>query len=288
MKRFIALFILFLIGCSEQNDQFIYYGRLDADVIRISAEVGEIIDSLTVDEGMTVQRGQLLALINTDKLKAKRIQQMAQLEELQENIKALEAQINQVDAQLSFAEQNLQKTKRMVANGAATENKMEELQTRVKVFSAQKESLKRNISGLEHKKKQLKKALEITELTIADSRIVSPLDGVVINRFHFENEFVGPGTPLFELSDLSMMEAKIYVPLADLNRIKLGQSVDVNVDGVKEPFEGTIRWISSESEFTPKTILTKETRTTLVYQIKIGVPNKEGRLKIGMPVDVKL
>jgi HlyD family secretion protein len=124
MIRFIALFMLLMMGCSDQNDQFIYYGRLDADVIRISAQVGEIIDSLTVDEGMSVQQGQLLALINTDKLEAKRIQQMAQLEELEENIRALEAQINQIDAQLHFAEQNLQKTKRMVASGAATENKM--------------------------------------------------------------------------------------------------------------------------------------------------------------------
>jgi len=73
-----------------------------------------------------------------------------------------------------------------------------------------------------------------------------------------------------------------------LAQVKIGAVVKVAVDGVDKPLDGKIKWVASESEFTPKTILTQETRTTLVYRIKAAVDNPDGLLKIGMPVDVSL
>ena len=82
------------------------------------------------------------------------------------------------------------------------------------------------------------------------------------------------------------MKVTIYVSTNELSHTKIGNQADIKVDGVDELMKGTITWISSESEFTPKTILTEETRTTLVYAVKIAVSNPDGILKIGMPVDV--
>lgn len=288
MKKLITCLTLLIISCSDDNSQFVYYGRLDADIIRLSAEVGGEIDSMLADEGMVVKKDQLLAVINTEKLKAQRDQQMAQMMEIESAQKALAARIQQVNAQLLLAKQNLQRTKNMFSEGAATEYQHDEIKTQVEVLSAQLKANQRNLEGMEYKKQQLQAALRITALTLEDSRVTSALDGIVLNRFHFEHEQVGPGTPLFEVADLTNMEAKIYVPLNDLTRVKLGQKVEVKIDGLDSALEGTVRWISSESEFTPKTILTEETRTTLVYMVKVTVPNSSGALKIGMPVDIRI
>lgn len=288
MRISVFFLLTIIIACSNNQDQFTYNGRLDTDLIRLSTEIGGRIDSLNVDEGMSIYKGQLLAVINTDKLQAQKRQQMAQIAELVENKKALQSQILQVKVQLQLANQNLEKTKRMLANSAATEQRRDELQTRVDVFSAQLAMHQSNLEAIKHKRTQLENGLTITEITLEDARITSPIDGIVINRFRLESETIKSGTVLFEVADLSSMEAKIYIPLPELNKIKLGQKVEVLVDGVEQPFKGNVRWISSESEFTPKTILTQETRTTLVYRVKISITDENGQLKIGMPVDVRL
>ena len=84
------------------------------------------------------------------------------------------------------------------------------------------------------------------------------------------------------------MDLYIYLPLRELPDVKIGQDVRVIVSGAEDGYTGTVVWIASEGEFTPKTILTRETRDTLVYEVKIRVANTSGELKIGMPVDVIL
>jgi len=286
MKWILMILMICLAGCSADDDQYAYYGRLDTDVIRLSAQVNGTIDSLFAEEGLHVRKNQLLAVIDSKKILAQKQQQSAQQSEIDRSIMASKAQYKQVDIQLQHAQRNLSKTDQMLKTGAATEQNKDDWKTKVDVFKAQGSVIMQNIRSLEEKKKQVKSALKITQLRLEDSRIYSPVNGIILNRFRLENELVNPGNPIFEVADLTQMEANIYLPLAELAKIKLGQQVTVKVDGVEESFEGSIRWISSESEFTPKTILTKETRTTLVYRVKIEIPNPDGVLKIGMPVDI--
>jgi HlyD family secretion protein len=291
MKKMIILFVsaaFIIAGCnSGNNGKNIYNGRLDTDIIRLSAQTAGNIDSLKIEEGDPVSKGQLLVKINTDKAEAQMRRQNAQLDELNVNLLTLNAQIKQVKTQLNFAVETLKKTEKMLIEGAATEQRRDELATQVSVYQAQLEALKSNYQIIASKKAQLAATMELTEISINDAQIKSPINGIVINKFHYENELVSPGRVVLEVADLSSMEATIYAPLADLSKIKIGQPVQILADGAEQPFEGKVKWIASESEFTPKTILTKETRTTLVYAVKIAVPNKEGILKIGMPVDVE-
>ncbi len=291
MKKIIILIVSaasIIAGCSSANNgKNIYNGRLDTDIIRLSAQTAGNIDSLKIEEGDPVFKGQLLVKINTDKAEAQMRRQNAQLDELNVNLLTLNAQIKQVKTQLNFAVKTLKKTEKMLIEGAATEQRRDELATQVSVYQAQLEALKSNYQIIASKKAQLAAAMELTEISINDAKIKSPINGIVINKFQYENELVSPGRVVLEVADLSSMEATIYVPLTDLSKIKIGQPVQILADGAEQPFEGKVKWIASESEFTPKTILTKETRTTLVYAVKIAVPNKEGILKIGMPVDVE-
>jgi len=138
------------------------------------------------------------------------------------------------------------------------------------------------------KNKQLQAGIAITQLALNDCRILAPINGVVINRLVQPGELAVLGKNLIEVADLTHLKVTIYVPLTRLNRIKLGQKAIVKIDGSNEKFPATLEWISSEAEFTPKTIMTEETRTTLVYAVKLKVNNSGGKLKIGMPVEVYL
>jgi HlyD family secretion protein len=183
------------------------------------------------------------------------------------NAEKLAEQKKQVEADLALNKDLLAKTKKMLEAGAATIQQRDELATRVAVLASQKKSI---------------------DLQLGDASIKSPISGIVLNKFVNKGEFVVPGTPIAEVADLSVLEALIYLPLNKLPSIKIGQGVSVLVEGLSGSIPAKITWIASESEFTPKTILTKETRTTLVYAVKLKVQNKNGSLKIGMPIDVEI
>lgn len=285
----LLLGLWFLTSCSGDNGKGkLYNGRIDSDIIRLSAQTAGNIDSFQIKEGDPVFSGQVLVKINSDKAQAQLRQQQAQMEELNVNLTMLNAQIRQVEAQLKFTRETLEKTKKMAAEGAATEQRRDELATQADVQLAQLDGLKLNFQVIASKKAQLAAGMELTQITLKDARIISPFNGVVINKFFSESELAVNGKVIMELADLSEMEATIYAPLEDLIHIKIGATATLHIDGQQETMTGTVKWIASEAEFTPKTILTKETRTTLVYAVKISVPNPKGILKIGMPVDIEL
>ncbi len=120
---------------------------------------------------------------------------------------------------------------------------------------------------------------------IGKTSIKSPISGTILLNYSEENEFITPGRPIVKIADLTNMTLKAYVNAENLKDLKLNQKVAVYAEyGVSErkDFSGTITWISSTSEFTPKTIQTQDERATLVYAVKIKVPNSNNSLKIGM------
>ena len=281
------LSVLFLFSCTAgDKDNPIYNGRLESDIVRISAQSAGVVDTLTVEEGQEVHKGQLLLVINSDKIKLRLQQQQLQKQEISLNMQGLQARLQELNAQLNLAQKTLKKTLNMITAGAATDQKKDELAAQVSVLTAKKEALNAQMQTVANKKKQIEKAIELTRLSLNETRILSPAEGRILNQFIYRGELAVPGKALFEIADLSRMEAEIYLPLEELGNVKLGQEAKISVDGQENSFKGTVKWISSTSEFTPKTILTKETRTTLVYQVKITLSNPDGILKIGMPVDV--
>ncbi|HID39810.1 MAG TPA: HlyD family efflux transporter periplasmic adaptor subunit, partial [Calditrichaeota bacterium] len=281
-----AVFLV-LAGCSDNDERgLVYDGRLDADIIQVSAKIAGTIDSLLVEEGDAVQKNQLLAQIETDRIEAQLKIEDAQLGELQANLQAMEAQIRQIRAQLSLAEKMLSKTQNMLKEGAATDQKRDELSTQVDVLQAKLQAIRAQQATLAAKRKQLQAKKELTLLNLRDTRLLSPINGVVVNTFKNAKEVVQPGITVLDVADLSTMEAVIYVPLVELDKVKFGQKATLHIDAGNRTFEGQVKWISSQAEFTPKTILTRETRESLVYAVKLTVPNPEGILKIGMPVEV--
>jgi len=147
--------------------------------------------------------------------------------------------------------------------------------------------LKRREQDLKARRAELARAaaqVAMTDTQINDTVVVSPIDGVVLVKSAEIGEVLAAGTTVVTIGDIDHPWLRGYVNEPDLPRVRLGESATVATDAGKT-YPGRISFISSEAEFTPKQIQTKEERVKLVYRIKIDVENRNRELKLNMPVD---
>ena len=147
----------------------------------------------------------------------------------------------------------------------------------------------RNVLGtLAAGQKRIEAQIKSVNKKIRDALIIAPCKGIITDIYYESGEAIPRFSPLMEIIDISIMEVKIYISEQLLSQVGYGQQVSVTIDGLNETLQGNIIWVSPKAEFTPKTIMTPNTRTSLVYAVKISIQNKEGILKHGMPVVISL
>lgn len=129
-------------------------------------------------------------------------------------------------------------------------------------------------------------ALRQAEQQAAYTKLHTPFDGVILSKAAEPGEYLNVGSPVVTVGNLDRVFLRAYINETDLGRIKLGQEVDVFTDTYPEKvFKGRISFISSQAEFTPKSVQTSEERVKLMYRIKIDLSNPDRALKPGMPAD---
>lgn len=176
----------------------------------------------------------------------------------------------------------------MFTDKAATQQQLDDINGQLNVIDKQIAATNTQFALITSEMDVTKRALDLIGEQIGKCRITSPIKGTVLETYMETGELATPGKAILKMADLSSLELKVYVSGAQLPNVKLGNEAKVLIDkGVKDmqSMPGKITWISSESEFTPKIIQTKEERVKLMYAVKITVPN-DGRLKIGMPGEV--
>ena len=218
----LAAVALGVSSCAGKQDPFAYTGRMDVDTVTVSAQAAGVLESLTVKEGDPLRKDEALGSIDTDRLQAQRQQQEAQIGELEAKRIAAEAQIQQADAQLALSRDTLAKTEKVLAEGGATQQRRDELATETSVGEKNLAALQANFKMLAAQEDEMRAGIRITDIAIRDAKIVSPLDGVVLDKFHYQGELVAVGTPLLEVADLSELTVEIYVPLDRLGSMALG------------------------------------------------------------------
>lgn len=175
---------------------------------------------------------------------------------------------------------------------AEAEARAETAQAGVNVAQAGRQDIdvqRAALSAARAREKELLAQLEAAKTQLSYTEIRSPLDGVVLTKNVEAGEFVNPGTPVVTIANIDDLWMNIYIPETQTGLVKLGQEVRVTVDSFPgESFKGKITFVSSESEFTPKTILTQEERIKLVYRTKVTLENSQQRLKPGMPADAEI
>lgn len=136
---------------------------------------------------------------------------------------------------------------------------------------------------------QARESLALAETRLGYATLISPLSGMVLSKSIEPGEYVSPGTPIVTVANLVNVWVRGYVNETDLGRVKLGQAVRVTADTYPgKVYDGRISFISSQAEFTPKSVQTEKVRVKLVYRIKVDIKNPNMELKPGMPVDAEI
>ena len=290
MKKIIAMagVALVLNACGRKERQYDATGVFEATETTVYAEQTGALLTFNVEEGDIVGRNREVGLIDTTQLWLKMKQAEAMKSVYQSQKPEQEKQIAVTRQQLAKAKQDQQRYKELVADGAAPAKMLDDANSQVEVLQrqldAQLSSLRVNTNALDKQMAATDVQAEQLRDQIRKCHILVPAKGTVIEKYVERGEFVSAGKPLFKMADTENMFIRAYVTSAQLENIKTGQKATVFADygnGGKKEYEGRVTWISSRSEFTPKTILTDDERADLVYAVKVAIKS-DGFVKMGM------
>lgn len=295
MKQIMAVagLALMLNACGNKEKDFDATGVFEATETVVYAEQNGCLTTFDVDEGDRLEQGREVALIDTVQLWLKVAQTEASRKVYQSQKPDMEKQLAATREQLAKARQEQQRYRELVADGAAPRKMLDDADSQVEVLQRQVEALRSSLSVSTNALDRQMEAADVQREQLLDQlakcHVRTPVSGTVIEKYVERGEFVAVGKPLFKMADTDHMFMRAYVTSAQLQHIRVGQKAKVYADygkGQKREYAGTVTWISSQSEFTPKTILTDDERADLVYALKVAVKN-DGYIKMGMYGEVK-
>jgi len=286
-------------------------GNLELTDAQLGFKVGGRVVERLVDEGGRVEPGQLVARLDDaeqqDQLnlrKAELAAAEAVLAELEagsrpQDIAAVAAALNSAEAERDRVRLDFARARELRQRDVIADREFEAAQAQLKVAEARAaevaERLKlvqegprtETIAQARARVAQARAAVDLATTQVANTRLASPLAGTVLSHHVEPGEFVAPGTPVVTVGDTRHMWVRAYLNQTDLGRVRHGQTVAVRIDSFPgKDFAGTVSYIASEAEFTPKTVQTPKERVKLVFRLKVDVANPDDVLKAGMPADV--
>lgn len=294
MKRLAYIAIAMLTASCGSDKEFDAQGTFEATEVIVSSESAGRILNFSIDEGATIEAGTELAVIDSLQQHLQRKQLLAQQTALLSSRPDVSKQVASLREQIAKQKRELQRVDNMLADGAATRKQRDDIEAQIKVLQGNMEALLstlgKNTATINDNSAALEAQIAALDDRIAKCRVTAPVGGTVLVKYAEAGELATAGKPLVKIADLNAIYLRAYFTSSQLANIKLGDTVRVVADfggDERYDYEGRIAWISSESEFTPKTIQTKDSRANLVYAAKIAVKN-DGRIKIGLAGEVIL
>lgn len=294
MKRIVYILLAMLAVSCSKDAEFDAQGTFEATEVTISAEATGRILTFAVEEGTIMEKGQPIAEIDSVQLCLQRKQLEAQLSALLNSRPDVQKQVASIKEQIASLKIEQVRFENLLRDGAATKKQKDDIDSQIRILetklSATLSTLDVNTASINSNAEAVRVQIAALDDRIAKCHVTSPISGTVLVKYAQESEFTTVGKPLVKLADLNNVYLRAYFTSDQLSNIKLGDEVTVTADfGGEERYDyvGRVMYISSESEFTPKTIQTKDSRANLVYAVKIAVKN-DGRLKIGLAGEVKL
>jgi membrane fusion protein YbhG len=294
MKHIKAISILSIIAttllsCVNNNESADGYGNFESTEIIISAETNGKLMEFNINEGDILKKDDYVGFIDTIPLALKREQLIVSKAIIASKSKGVLSQIDVLNARLKTANINKIRVENLIKDNAGTQKQLDDITGEIEVLKQQIYSIEIQNAPVVNELKSIDVQLKQIEDQIDKSKIINPIDGTVLVTYTEPNEVTAFGKPLYKIADLSTMQLRVYVAETQIPDIKIGQEVTIKIDYKDDmkSYNGTISWIASEAEFTPKIIQTKEERVALVYAVKIDVKN-DGSIKIGMPAEMWL
>lgn len=309
----VVVIVFILFGKKGDDGTLMLSGNVEVTEANLGFKMpGRVVERL-VDEGCRVKAGDMLARLDNAELKNLVRQNKAALQEAETKLSELKtgsrkqeveqgkALVNVQEAELIKAKKDYERAEILYKNGAISATQHDTAKsvydTRTGMLKNAQEALsliregprQEYIKMAGHRVEQAKAALAVSEEKLKDTVLYAPFEGIILKKNIEIGETVAQGHAVFTLGDLDSPWIKVYVKEDKLGFVKLGQKANITTDSYKnKSYDGTITFISSEAEFTPKTVQTQEERVKLVFGIKVSVKNRGWDLKPGMPADVKI
>lgn len=295
MKRiFIYCALPLLTAACGRSGDFDATGTFEATEVVVSAEATGRILRFDAEEGDVLEVGRQVGAINTVQLYLQKLQLERQRASVVSNRPDIAKQAASLREQIAKQQTERRRVENLLRDGAATTKQLDDIDAQIKVLNGQLEAqlstLRNNAASIDENSSSIDLQIARIEDQLAKCRIASPVAGTVLAKYSEAGELASVGRPLMKVADLDRIYLRAYFTSDQLAGLKLGQEVTVTADfggDSRIDYPGRIVWIASESEFTPKTIQTRDSRANLVYAAKIAVEN-DGRLKIGLYGEVRL
>ena len=287
-------------------------GTIEATEVTLAPEVAGRVAQVPVAEGQGVRAGDVLLQIDTTALRLQLAQAQAALAAVQarlaeakagarpEQLAAAAQALAGAGASREQAARNLATQRALFAGGATTQAALDAAGTAVSAAEANLGQAQagydllrsgptpETLQTLQAAVQQAQAAADLAQWSLDRATLKAPLAATVLYRAVEPGELATPGASAFTLADLENLYIRVYVPEADLSRVRLGQAVKISIDGTPDKvYAGKVSEISHEAEFTPKNVQTKKERTAMVFALKVQVVEGLDVLKPGMPADVE-
>jgi HlyD family secretion protein len=275
-------------SCKNDDKSNDASGTFEATETIVSAEANGKILSLNIEEGDVIKQGQVVGTIDSTQLHLSRLQLMQSQKAILSGRPDSKSQLESLQRELESAISDKNRIENLVKGNVASQKQLDDANSRVAVIQSKIDALRNTLATTTSTMNEQGGTVAIQLAQVEDQlqkcNIVNPLNGTVLNKYANVYEITMAGKPLYKIADLSVINLRAYITADQFAKIKTGDKVKVSADaagGKSKTYDGTIEWINSKAEFTPKTIQTKDERANLVYAIKVKVQN-DGLLKIGM------
>ncbi|MDD3732682.1 MAG: efflux RND transporter periplasmic adaptor subunit [candidate division Zixibacteria bacterium] len=276
-----------LSGCSNEADKIGGSGLIETTEVLVSAESSGRATAVNIDEGMTVAEGDTLLIIDPSYLELEIAAAEAGRKVAVSNLESARLKVNNAERARSYALSERDRLQRLLASGTTTQQQFDKVSFEYDNAELAYRTALANVNTIQSEIEKID--AEITRLMrrLKDCYPVSPLSGTVTQKYIEPGELLNPGKAIARIARLDTVWVKVYLPASDYARIRTGDTAHVDTEAGNQ-YYGYVSWTADEAEFTPKNVQTKESRSDLVYAVKVTIPNKDNLLKIGMPVFVTM
>jgi HlyD family secretion protein len=285
-------FCIGLSSCGKGENANEASGTFEATETIVSAEANGKILVLNINEGDQLEKGQNIGVIDSTQLYLSKMQLKQSGKAILSGRPDSKIQIEALQKELENAVKDKKRIENLVKGNVASQKQLDDANYRIAILQSKIGALGSQLSTTTNNLNEQSGTVGIQLAQVEDQikkcNITNPVTGTVLAKYANVYEMATIGKPIYKIADLSTIKLRAYITASQFAKIKIADTVKINVDteeGKSKTYSGTIEWINSKAEFTPKTIQTKDERANLVYAVKIRVKN-DGALKIGMYGDV--
>lgn len=286
----VAISLVVMASCTARtSNRIVSAGVVDGDVITVKAAVSGKVETLNIDEGASVSKDDLLAAVDMAKIENQLQGLSIQEREIVVNRTKLDRRIRLLETNLAYWRGQVESFERLQDKESISGDQLEQGRLKREEVEASLFDARQSLRALSIQSENIQNKKEHLTLILEDYRVVSPVTGVVLEKFVSQGETLFPGTPVADILDRSSLFVETFLEETELSRLRIGQLVDIHVDGMDDrTLSGTIVSFGQKAEFSPKYIISEKERRSLLYRVKVRLDRDLEVFKLGMPVTVSI